>query len=266
MRLNSRALITYGLPPVVLDLARLVRAHIRHLGAHRQLAANSAWHARFKGERVYVIGNGPSVGDFNVEELSGQKVIVMNNFHRATWKHDVEIVAHCIAEPRSSPSWDREEIRTAILGTNSHSYWLDMSSLGELGDLDSGKALHHVLPAWEPGLWGERPIRLDRGTLAYQTTAQLAIEVGLFMGFREIVLLGFDHDWLASPDYSRHFYASDKDATDTLGTMSYLQIIRFMQRMWEIYERLDESARRAGIRIENASSKTYLDIFERRPR
>jgi hypothetical protein len=258
------SLIKYLLPPLVLDVGRLVRAHLRSFGVSSQLRTNNIWRFFHKGQHVYIIGNGPSIGDFDLSELRGQKVIVMNNFHLAAWKNDVDIVAHCIAEPWASPSWDRDQIRAAILGTSSRTYWLDISSLGKLGNLGINKSLHYALPVWEPGLWGDRPIRLDQGTLVYQTTAQLAIQVGLFMGFREITLLGFDHDWLASPDYSRHFYSTEKDSTDKLGQMSYLQIILFMQRMWEIYGRLEATARRGNARIQNASAKTYLDIFERR--
>jgi len=256
--------LLYTVPPVAIDAGRLLRAHWRARGVRRIIQANAAWQDRYAGRRVFVLGNGPSLGDFDRSVLAGEKVVVMNNFHLSPWKDEVDIVAHCIAEHRAAPSWDDDEFRASIDGTDSASYWLDISSHGELGPVTPGKQLHYVLPAYEPGLWRAQSFALQGSTLSYQTTAQLAIQVAIHMGFKEVLLVGFDHDWLASRDYLRHFYASTKDRTDVLGRMRYLEIINFMRRMWTIYYEMRRTAERAGVRILNLSSTTCLDVFERR--
>ena len=83
------------------------------------------------------------------------------------------------------------------------------------------------------------------------------------MGFGRIVLLGFDHDWLASPKYSRHFYSNDKDGSDIIGTLNYLDIIEMGRRMWTIYYKLKGIARSHGATIYNMTKDSYLDVFER---
>ena len=65
------------------------------------LSANRVWHNAFKGERVYMIANGPSLRSFDRSEFRGRRLIVMNWFDRAAWKHEVDIVVHGIGEPRS---------------------------------------------------------------------------------------------------------------------------------------------------------------------
>jgi hypothetical protein len=38
----------------------------------------------------------------------------------------------------------------------------------------------------------------------------MAIMVALYMGFKVVKLLGFDHDWLVSKGISPHFYEEKK--------------------------------------------------------
>jgi uncharacterized Rossmann fold enzyme len=262
---RMKSVIEYAIPPVILDCARAARALVTTARFRPAVRGNSVWKDRYPGELVYVLGNGPSLAALDRTVLRGKKVVVMNSFDRALWKHEVDIVAHCIGEPRNTTSWSREEILANIAGTNSQSYWLHFSSLGNLGGVPNGKAIHYVLPAIEPGIWGVRPFALHCSTLGYATTAQLAIQVALYMGFKKVVLLGFDHDWMASRDYSRHFYSVEKDSSDHLAELSYSQVINFMQRMWSVYYRIKLVAERSGATIRNATPGSYLDVFENEP-
>jgi hypothetical protein len=147
-------------------------------------------------------------------------------------------------------------------GTDAASYWVPVGVAGGLPRLKAGKAVHYVLAGVEPARWGRRRIDLARVALGYQTTAVLAVQVALYFGFTDIRLLGFDHDWLATPDYSRHFYSSEKDEEDKLGTMSYLQILRAVTRMWEGYYALQRAAEAHGARISNWTDGSFLDVFD----
>jgi hypothetical protein len=249
------------LPPLLVDGLRAARSWLQVPRVRALLRANGEWRDRYAGEPVYIIANGPSVGRFDRSLLAGTRVIVMNNFHKASWKDEVHPVAHCIGEPPDSRAWiDPSE---AINGTACDSYWLCAAAHGHVRSAASDKRLHYVLAGYEPRIWGERPIRLDRLTLGYQTTAQLAIQVALHMGFKEIRLLGFDHDWLASPEFSRHFYSDEKDPEDGLGTFAYYELITFSQRMWEAYYALLRAGTAHGARIINMTDGSYLDVFPR---
>ena len=260
---STKQRIEYLFPPFTLDIARFCRAYFGYHRFQADLKENLIWRNAYKGEKVYVLGSGPSLNTVDRSLFAGQRVIVMNAFDRATWKGEVKIVAHCIGEPRQAPSWGNH-IVSSINGTNSASYWLHFSSKGALSGVVPGKRLHHVFPCVEPGLWkNSKLIELHGSTLGYVTTAQLAIQVALYMGFKDIILLGFDHDWLATPDYSRHFYSSERDASDILHTLSYHKIITFVLRMWEIYYALRSAAEAHGATIRNMTPNSYLDVFDR---
>jgi hypothetical protein len=251
------------LPKLLIDGYHLFRGYARYPALHRILGSNLAWRNAFDGERVYVIANGPSLVSFDRSEFRGRRVIVMNSFDRADWKGEVDIVAHCIGEPRGSSAWS--DPSATINGTASASYWMHFSSLGQFSGVTEDKKMHYVLPGFGSHLWGSRRVRLEGVTLGYQTTAQLAIMVALYMGFKDIILLGFDHDWLANPDFSRHFYSSEKDSLDILSTFSYYRLIRLILHMWEIYYALRDAAANHGATIRNMTPDSYLDVFPRCP-
>lgn len=250
------------LPPRLLDAMRTLRQALRVPAARALLQANAACRGRYQGQRVWVLGNGPSLALVDRAVFRDDPVIVMNNFHRANWKHEVRAVAHCIGEPPDSPGWTDPTV--IINGTLAETYWLPVATIGQMHGLAPGKVLHHVLAGIEPRRWGERAIDLCQLSLGYQTTAILAIEVALHLGFSDIRLLGFDHDWLASPDYSRHFYSAEKDQEDKLDSYSYLQVLQMVMRMWEGYYALRRAATVQGAVITNWSHGSYLDVFERR--
>jgi hypothetical protein len=251
------------LPKRLIEWYQLFRHCACYPALRRTLANNLAWRDAFKGERVYVIANGPSLAAFDRRELHGRRVVVMNSFERAEWKSEVVIVAHCLGEPRLSPAWS--DPCPTINGTNSASYWMHFSSKDQFSGLAQDKKIHYVLPGYGPHIWGRREVRLHRVTLGYQTTAQLAIMVALYMGFKDIVLLGFDHDWLASPNFSKHFYSSEPDPDDKLHTFSYYKIITSVLRMWEFYYALRSAADAHGATIRNWTPNSFLDVFPRGP-
>jgi len=262
MNKNTKKIIEYISPPIFNDLVRLIRAFIFTPNYYSLIKSNKEYYGIHSGEKVFVIANGPSIDKINTDIYFGEKVIVMNSFQKAKWKNSVDIVAHCMGEPYIASAWSEEDILESIEGTDSQSYWLHYSSFGKINGVSKEKKLNYVFLPFEAGVWKRNNIQLHKPTLAYQTTAQLAIQVALHMGFKEIVLLGFDHDWLASPKYLKHFYSVNKDDTDKIGEMTYMEIIKLTERMWDIYYKIHKISLDNGVKIYNMNSYSYLDVFE----
>lgn len=254
--------IEYYFPPFANDFARLLRAYINNCNYKSLIKSNKKWYNKYKNQKVYVIANGPSFVKIKSNLYSEEKVIVMNSFGRVKPKDSLKIVAHCIGEPYTSSAWSAQDIEECIQMTDSDSYWLHLSSYGKINGMNKKNKLHYVFLPYEPGVWLKRRIELHKPTLVYQTTAQLAIQVAIYMGFKEIVLLGFDHDWLASPKYLKHFYSNEKDSTDKIGEMNYYKIVKMIERMWSIYYKLNDVSAMAGVKIYNMSPNSYLDVFD----
>lgn len=254
-------MLKYMVSPFTRAALRYVQNWSISLQYRNILQRNVRWRNRYVGEEVVVAGNGPSLRSMDVDYLAGKNVIVMNNFYRGEWAKTVTPVATCFGEPPNSPAW--EDPTVIFENTPSESYWLHISNIARKGPLAFDERFSYVLPGIEPKLFQTWPIRLDKLAVGYQNTGILAIQVALYMGFKSIKLVGFDHDWLASPEFSRHFYSDEKDPTDMLGTFSYLDLIKSAERTWEGYYAMDRAAKAHGARITNCSTKSFLDVFPR---
>ena len=263
---SLRHVLKAWLPPAVVDIGHAARAFAR-LPLYRGIVArNRDLRQTRAGRSVVIIGNGPSLKNEEWSLYEGVDAIVMNLFNKGSVDAKVNIVAHCFGEPKTSSGWNRHEIVKSINEVTADAHWVHFSSIKHLSGIQTGKDVRCVLPGIEPSIWAGSRLRLDRVSMGYVTTAQLAIQVAVYMGYQKILLVGFDHDWLASPNYSRHFYSDDRDESDALQSMRYGEIINFMARMWSVYEALYFLSVKAGIEIRNGTEGGFLDVFPRIPR
>ena len=174
---------------------------------------------------------------------------------------ELNLVAYCFGEPVNSKSFSSSQLQL-ILGKlpKGVDIWLNPS----LKNILANSAYLNIYYPWAivpHRLWYLVP-QSSLVFLEYQTTAQLAISVAFSYGYEEVELYGFDHDWLASPDYSKHFYSDKKEATDTLSDFSYMEILDLVSNMWRIYKAQRMLATKRKVRVSNKSSKSFLDVFD----
>jgi hypothetical protein len=101
------------------------------------------------------------------------------------------------------------------------------------------------------------------------TGTMLSIPLAFFLGAREIVLLGFDANWLDSYTTSYHFYASheqfpefDSLAADHRWPRYEDQLIMAL-RDHEAHRLIATRAAQLGVRIVNATGGGRLDVYPR---
>ena len=250
----SKRIIKYLFPEFLLDLLKIFIRRINAIGKYSLLKKNKISYNLYENDSVCILANGPSLTDDIQASLSGKKVIVMNDFFKSKYKDTFNIVALCYAEPIDSPSFNIENVNDILKNTNSESYWLDISNSG-IKKTNKFDAMHYIFPGYEPNIFFKKNIELSKMTLAYNTSAQMAIIVAIHMGFKKISLYGFDHDWLANPKFMKHFYSSEPDSTDEWGRFSYHEQIKTADRIWSIYYKINELCKKSGIKIVNKSRR-----------
>jgi hypothetical protein len=261
-----KATFIYLLPPFLIDLVKIIRAFFKYLKNFKLLNSNREMFNLKQGKAVYVLANGPSLNAFDIESLFGKDVIVMNNFDLCKWKDKVNIVAHCIGEPKTSPHWGDNQIEI-INNTNALSYWFHISVRKDvkryLND-NTKKNIYYVQPSLPIiNLKWFSEVQLHYSCLGYKTTAQYAIMVAMYMGFKEIRLIGFDHDMLCNRNVSPHFYKEREGVQKVdLSVHSYYKLLNTAKEMWEYYYKLKSITDKLGIRIINLSQPTFLDVFD----
>jgi hypothetical protein len=247
------------LPPILLDQIAYLKAALLKIKTQQWLNRNTELRNKYFGKQVYILGNGPSLNNFDLKTIYQHDVITMNHFELHPEKDNFKIVAHCIGEPYLSKTW--EDPTSILQGVKANTYWFNADAVNYFSKQSSYDIRYYCsgLRASAIILSGDD---LTGVALQYQSTAQMAINVALFLGFKDIYLLGFDHDWLVTRGHSPHFY-EEQDGVDKadLSKFSYIEMIRISLNLFEIYLKLNQIAKKRDARIWNLSKPSYLDVF-----
>lgn len=214
---------------------------------------------------VAIIANGPSVNKLDLPTLMADiDVIVMNNFFNHPDAPELNIVAYCVGEQGANvSSYDFSR----VLQVQSRTFWFSADFADRLSPLKEDVFLY--MPGNDRALdLPPRDLNLSRPAPGYETTAQMAIFVALGLGYKKILLFGYDHNFLSAGQFLDHFYAEDDISTRSIlidGSSDYHELIKNCDRMWARYKRIKEYADTKGVKLLNCGTDSYLDVFERYP-
>ena len=253
------------IPSYVLELFRKVRVLYRYLGIKDILAKNNL--LKTNHDTVVILGNGPSLNQIHLPTmLADQDVIVMNSFFRHQDADKLRIVAYCVGEQGAdAANYDISK----VLHIKSSNYLFSIDFLERFTLLP--KNIHIYFPGNDDLLLRHvSQIDLRKPAPYYEVTSQMAILAALYMGYKKIVLIGYDHNFLASGDYLTHFY--DEDFSDEVSISKlyiddadYHSLIQNCDRMWTRYKRIEAYAKAKNVKIINCGINSYLDVFSRHP-
>jgi hypothetical protein len=229
---------------------------------------------RHRGRRCFVIGNGPSLGKMDLTPLAGEITIAANSFYKHPDAEKVGLTYLCIGdelfmvdEPRAV-EWHRiidAKLPTASLFLNPKARFLR-----EKYGLYRNRDVFY----FRRGVIGEYPELIDFDltkpiNVGNTTGTHLAIPLAVYLGCTEIILLGFDCNWLESYTGSYHFYEKhdqfpEFDALKTDDRWGrYEDHLIFALRDFEAHRLIAERAAQLGISIKNATGGGLLDMYPR---
>jgi hypothetical protein len=251
------------LPPILIGFIKYLRLLWPFVKNKKTLYKNKKYKNLYSNEVVYILGNGPSLNNFDLTKLKGQKVVTMNHFELHPNKDDFNIVAHCVGEPYKATTW--EDPSQIIENINAESFWFNLDAVEYFKKKPATKKINFYLPGISADAIYLKGDELTGVALGYQSTSQMAINIALYMGFSNIYLLGFDHDWLVTRGYSPHFYKEqDGVARADFSKFTYTQMIEMSLNLFKIYKKLKNNSKIKGLNIYNLSNPSYLDVFEKK--
>lgn len=246
-------------PKAFLDSLEYLRALSKYVRINKVLKRNLSFKGRYNGESVYVIGNGPSLNNYDLNKIKNKYAITMNHFELHPLRNNFHIVAHCIGEQYESKTW--EEPVGMLSGISADAFWFNADAVKYF----KGKQwsnIHYYLPGVSPLANLISGADISKVALNYQSTSQMAINIAIYLGFNNVFLLGFDHDWLVTRGHSPHFYEEQEgiDVAD-FSKYSYLEMIEISKSLFETYYKLKKNADKYSTKIWNLSDPSYLDVF-----
>lgn len=241
------------------------------------LAANRKFLNCHQGERCFILGSGPSIKEQDMKLLAGRIVMTQNHFHA---HEDIGIInpKYHVNVPKYQPqeydgdwrAWlrsmdERLPDDTILFFGKNTKYLVDELNLfqGRACYLKFGGAF---------ALRKRASVDITKRLMPVPTVLTQCLALAIYMGFSEIVLVGFDLDQivLSMKDRSQvRFYGlspiTDNNAEvkieDDAASSGYDWFYWWI--IWRQCNLLKAEADRRGIRIVNATKGGLLNMFPR---
>lgn len=243
---------------------------------YRELLAENA---RFKdihtGERIFILCTGPSINTMDLTNLVNEKTMAVSNFYmhkdikviRPDYYCIPQIVYTKVFDEQTAEHWLKEMVTR---GEAKHYFFnVNEKKIIDKSSFFGDKSINYLyfnkmIPYYDN-------VDLTASLMGVQSVPVLCLQIAIYMGFKEIYLLGVEHDYFLSGNY-KYFYSraenmvGDKDKfTDAVGKVNYAltDIIPIMDILWKQYKIMKKIAESKNIKIYNATKGGILDVFER---
>ena len=226
------------------------------------LMRNARFRNMYAGRRCFVIGNGPSLNKQDLTPLANEITIVMNSFNRHPIIEKWQPTFFCMAEPLETLTPEQIVLDLKNIAAQAHFFRIEHKERFDKHRFIDPDKVYYLKTSGVPRSdWpaSRQAIDLSQTIPGCQSTAHMAIMIALYLGCSPIYLIGLDHDWLAQPVVSTHFYEGGPD----FSMFSYKQMMEMMLNVWVIHEWIKDVASKQGVVIYNATDGGFLDVFER---
>lgn len=231
-----------------------------------RLAENEIYKNKFSDvKRCFILATGPSIKDENLELLQNEFCISVSNFfvHEkySLLKPEFHVFAplHTPITPDQYLGW----INDALINTNFKTTYVICESNRDI--VETTLSAHNTLYYLHGGNF---PVDFTDKLPPVQTVVHVAIYLAMYLGIKEIYLLGTDHSWILHYGESKHFYEESKHVLVRQNYSEWTEedIGKEFENnaiLWSIYRKIRTYSHTVNTRIVNLSKGSLLDVFER---
>ncbi|MDD6192828.1 MAG: DUF115 domain-containing protein [Lachnospiraceae bacterium] len=210
---------------------------------------------KYQGKRCFIVATGPSIKMEDLELLHRKKEYCfgMNKIFylldKVNWKPNF----YFVSDPKIMSDY-AEEIEHCMAGAKfaidlENSFWKRQHS-------DDIIKYHGVYGGTGEDIFCED---LEKGVSANYTVTYVCMQFAIYMGFKEIYLIGVDHNYNGQiNDGQNHVYGNMDHKAKTISYRS-----TYMENAEKSYRSAKKYAEAHGIKIYNATRGGKLEIFER---
>lgn len=247
------------------------------------IASNRRFFNTHCGERCFILGNGPSLKQVDLNLLKNEFVFTVNNFSLVDGFEKARPNVHLWAdysfyEMREDQKYNHDELmdnyrKMALLSPicfmvdvaygfvkkNNLDKILDINYFSVTGSIDTKK---------------RNQFDLSKAISAYTTVVQYAVSIAIYMGFKEIYLLGCDTTNIISlinsamdiRSENMHAYKNDdvnERYKELLNHWSMSDAFYDQYVLFEGFKTLKSECDKRGISLVNCSAKTLINELPR---
>lgn len=292
----KRILKDWIVPPGFFDLKRridqrksnqqiIAKEPIDFLNAGNGL---SAFKDKYKGKRCFILATGPSIATQDLSVLEEEHCIAVSMFHLHEEIQKIKPIWHVLAPVHHPFGFNEVEkiidscyekykaldnINFLVGHTNYEYAYKEYISLGTNKFESEFKNRIHYLDYNKSYYISEQNYSstdiwdLGKNPFSPRTVIFPAIQLGYYLGFKEIILLGCDHDYLLdlTKVESQHFYPEKEGFSDeeTFTSLNMEGWFNTYYVLWKEYRFIRTYMKEQNVQIFNATNGGMLDVFPR---
>lgn len=234
---------------------------------------------RFKGihkkNRLFVLCSGPSIQKMDLTVLKNEITMAVHSFYLHKDISVIQPAYYCNAQWEYNEK-TTEKVAEAYLkdlkktvGKSQYFFSIHEKEIIDRIQVFTPEEIHYYCYGKVSSLYEE--VDLCRGIMPVHSVPVICIQLAIYMGFKEIYLLGTEHDFLATKKYA-YFYDRKQSVTgntdittdaDSNLTMHFSDALADAYALWENYKVVKRIAEKNDIRIYNATLGGALDLFPR---
>ena len=169
------------------------------LFTHPDLKKNVELKDKYNNERIFILGSGSSILLYDLKVLSNEYVMTQNSFHMHKDIHDIEPNFHCVVPYYQS----EKEYSTWIeyigdmkekMPSTTFIWGLNTKALIDNNHPELIKQSYYIRTKYDSLTLNHATVDIAKTLMNIPTVLTQCLAVAIYMGFREIYLLGFDLD------------------------------------------------------------------------
>lgn len=258
LRIRSSRAVRKSLRPLLkLRVQYFKRKYRRSRSAERLRAFRGA----YRGERCFVVGNGPSLTGEDVKRLNGCHTFAMNRIFPMAERTGFRPTFYMAVD---EDFIRREWKRIAALDCP-HKFIKNSSCPKQIPADIYPVFIDSDVPVDKAGYQKTRiSTRVDEGFSLSYSVSCYCLELAIYMGFTEIYLLGIDHNFPKMADRSGKT-VRDESVREHYEGGGYADgsVIFYRDAVTSCYEAYERYAKAHGISIVNLTRGGKLEVFAR---
>lgn len=208
------------------------------------------------GKRCFIIGNGPSLTPEDLTKLTNEDCfgsnMIFHMFDKTVWrpKYYLLIDRYC---PVTSEDINKLEVQNVFIGDY---YWKHHQI-----NRNDAIPLHQHYSAFSNTVSFSDDI--SKCIYITETVSYGLMQIAVYLGYREIILLGFDHNYALEKNKKGAVVQTDKKASHFYTDEDPNSVIADMNGMTRSYVAFKKYADEHDIIVRNATRGGKLEVFER---
>ena len=219
-------------------------------------------HNKYKGQRCFILGNGPSLTPADLEKLKGEVTFASNKIYNIFSKTDWRPTYFAMFDETVAQG---EGVAEGVNGIDCIKFVREQGFLSYKnikGDVCYVKSIHERALLDNPRFSED----LNNGIYTIATVTYSLFQIARWMGFSEMYLLGMDNKYKFS-ELRDGTIVRNEGVCDYFGEDAKNEPLPSTAiATWEMdvaYEYADKYSREHGFRIYNATRGGFLEKFER---